>query len=60
VEDVTWYNSHQVAEIIANEGQICICSCYTIFSKDINMHHVDQTHRWMASWCCRGSAGFRY
>jgi len=31
-----------VAEMIANEGQICICCCYTIFSKDINMHHVDQ------------------
>jgi len=28
--------------MIANFGQICICSCYIIFSKDINMHHVDQ------------------
>jgi len=41
VEEVTWYNCLQVAEMIANEGQICTCSCYTIFSKDINVHHVD-------------------
>jgi len=27
--------------MIASDGQICVCSCCTIFSKDINRHHVD-------------------